>query len=390
MVQKFQIRTLVLSFIYFIVERIIFRILEIIVPVKSDLILFGSGFNRFSDNPKYLFLYFVENGRYCPIWISSNREEVKKLKAKGYNCSYKWGIKTLFLVVRAKYFIISHNVKDVFPVIPQRGIIINLWHGTPIKKIGLDSRIEKEWIENMVRSGRTLPYERWDYFVTATDYTSSIFKSAMNLPSFKLKPLGQPRTDSLYKASIDDKIKTDIEEGLINSDLLKGKKKILYAPTFRNNATSDSVIMESLIKIDNAIGKNSGTVVLFKPHPLNKIKFQGDLFSKRSNIIDVSDEDTQELLCVIDILITDYSSIMFDFMITQKPIISYIFDIEEYLMENGELYFSFRELGTIVVNNPDELVSSIFNIDSLLIDYDVLKFNTVFSCNEIDNFIKVL
>src|SRR5690606_7028458 len=178
-----------------------------------------------------LFLYFVEKSRYCPVWISSNRKEVKKLKAQGFNCSYKWGIKTIILVVRAKYFIISHNVKDVFPVIPLRGIIINLWHGTPIKKIGLDSRIEQEWIENLVRSGRTLPYERWNYFISATDFTSSIFKSAMKLPSSKIKPLGQPRTDSLYQASIDEKVKTEIEEGLRISGLFKGKKKILYAPT---------------------------------------------------------------------------------------------------------------------------------------------------------------
>jgi len=297
---------------------------------------------------------------------------------------------TIFLVIRAKYFFISHNIKDIFPVIPKRGVIINLWHGTPIKKIGLDSKIEREWINDLIRTGRNLPYERWNYFISATDFTSSIFKSAMKLPSSKIKPLGQPRTDSLYQASIDEKVKTEIEEGLRISGLLKGKKKILYAPTFRNKASSDLVIIDTLKEIDNAIGENSSIVFLFKPHPLNKIRFQDDILSKWNNIIDVSDEDTQELLCVVDLLITDYSSIMFDFMITRKPIISYIFDIEQYLIENGELYFSFRELGTIVVDNPDELVSSIFNLDSLLVDYDVLKFNTVFSCNEIDNFIKEL
>src|SRR5690606_15098861 len=273
---------------------------------------------------------------------------------------------------------------------PKRGVIINLWHGTPIKKSGLDSKIEREWINDLIRTGRNLPYERWNYFISATDFTSSIFKSAMKLPSSKIKPLGQPRTDSLYQASIDEKVKTEIEEGLRISGLLKGKKKILYAPTFRNNASSDLVIIDTLKEIDNAIGENSSIVFLFKPHPLNKIRFQDDILSKWNNIIDVSDEDTQELLCVVDLLITDYSSIMFDFMITRKPIISYIFDIEQYLIENGELYFSFRELGTIVVDNPDELVSSIFNLDSLLVEYDVLKFNTVFSCNEIDNFIKEL
>src|SRR5690606_20364699 len=234
-------------------------------------------------------------GLYNPIWISPNREEVIKLRSAGYKCFYKWSTMTIFLVIRAKYFFISHNIKDIFPVIPKRGVIINLWHGTPIKKIGLDSKIEREWINDLIRTGRNLPYERWNYFISATDFTSSIFKSAMKLPSSKIKPLGQPRTDSLYQASIDEKVKTEIEEGLRISGLLKGKKKILYAPTFRNNASSDLFIIETLKKIDNAIGENSSIVFLFKPHPLNKIMYQDDILSKWNNIIDVSDEDTQEL-----------------------------------------------------------------------------------------------
>lgn len=377
-------------FMLFFFERILFGSLAALVPAKKGLMLFGSGFNKFSDNPKFLFLYFQNKNEYSPIWISPSRSEVKDLRDKGYNCYYRWSFDAIWAVVRAPIFFVSHNVTDVFPVIPQRGIVINLWHGTPIKKIGFDSLKEREWIDDFQNSGRTLPYQRWNYFVAASPQTSFIFESAMHLPTSKIKPLGQPRTNPIFDSTNDKEIKAKIEAKLQFVKETGDRRKILYTPTFRNNELSTSKIKESLMEVDKALDKKQNQVILFKPHPLDKSIFDDQFFESLENVFNVSNEDTQDLLCVADILITDYSSIMFDFMITGKPIISYIFDFDDYVAENGGLYFSFEEIGTTVAKNSLEFVSFILDPDTISRGYDKLKFNTTDSCKEINKFLNSL
>ena len=361
-----------------------------IVPQKKGLMLFGSGFNNFSDNPKFLFLYFLQNKSYAPIWISSNRAEVKTLCAQGYNCSYKWSIKTLWLVLRAQIFFISHKVGDIFPVVPKRGIVINLWHGTPIKKIGFDSLRESIWINDFKKTGRKMPYDRWDYFIAASPNTTFIFREAMQLPNNKIKSLGQPRTDAIYSNLGNDTIQSKIFKKIKLTEKIDKKIRILYAPTFRNNDRATLEIKHTLIAINQAIGENKNALLLFKPHPLGKAIFDDLLFESLPNIINVSTEDTQDMLYISDILITDYSSIMFDFMITDKPIISHIFDYDEYVSENGGLYFTFDEIGTVTVINRTSLIALIMNPTHINNNYDGSKFNMINSCDRILDFVKRL
>ena len=371
-------------------ERILFGLLTALIPAKKGLMLFGSGFNKFSDNPKFLFLYFQDKSDYSPIWISPCRLEVKGLREKGFNCYYRWSLGAIWAVVRAPIFIVSHNVADIFPIIPRRGIVINLWHGTPIKKIGFDSPIEQAWIESFRNAGRTLPYDRWNYFIAASPSTSFIFESAMHLPTSKIKPLGQPRTNPIFDATNDKEIKAKTEAKLRFVKKTGDRRRVLYTPTFRNNELSTSKIRESLIEVNKALDKKQNQLILFKPHPLDKRIFDDQFFGPLQNVFNVSNEDTQDLLCAADMLITDYSSIMFDFMITGKPIISYIFDFDDYIAENGGLYFSFEEIGTKVATSSSELLSLILDLDLISGGYDELKFNTADSCEKIDKFLESL
>lgn len=374
----------------FFIEKIVFGLLCAIVPAEKGLLLFGSGFGRFSDNPKYLFLHFQDHRRYKPIWISSNREEVRQLREKGYHCKYRWSFSAFWAVVRAPIFFISHNVSDIYPVVPRRGTVINLWHGTPIKQIGFDSLKERVWIEYAIQSGRRLPYERWDYFIAASPNTVFIFEGAMRLPRSKIVPLGQPRTEYIHSFMNNGELKTTLGSKLPLPRPIEKCTTVLYTPTFRNNDAATLRIKQALIEIDNALQEKEDTVILFKPHPLDSSTFDDSFFSSLKNVINVSSEDTQDLLCTGDVLITDYSSILFDFMITGRPIIAYVFDKESYISENGGLYFSFEELQAKVANTEEELIDLIQQAKNLKGDYDSTKFNLLQSNKKIESFISEL
>lgn len=372
------------------VEKIMFGILSVLIPTKKGLMLFGSGFDRFSDNPKFLFLHFQKNFLEGPVWISSDREEARDLRKKGYRCYYRWSLGAFWSVIRAQLFFVSHTVKDIYPIVPNRGTIINLWHGTPIKQIGFDSLNERIWIEEMLRSGRTLPYERWDYFVAASAQTTFIFERAMRLPEYKIVPLGQPRTDHLLAMIDDAALKEKLSSRLALSRSLEQYTVSLYTPTFRNNESATLTIKRTLVELDRQLRSADDSVLLFKPHPLDRNIFDEEFFKPLTKVLNVSTQDTQELLSVADVLITDYSSILFDFMITKRPIIAYIFDKETYIAENGGLYFSFEDLGTHVASDPTELLTLVMTSNSLKKDYDSLRFNAPNSCAAIEDFVKQL
>ncbi|WP_299212987.1 CDP-glycerol glycerophosphotransferase family protein [uncultured Aquimarina sp.] len=379
------------KFLLYLIEKILFNFLCRLVPQKKDLLLFGSGFKRFSGNSKFLFEHYSNtNIEYESYWISEDKNEARQIREMGFKCSYKWNLKTVFLVLRAKVIIISHNIKDVFPFITRRTSVINLWHGTPIKTIGFDSKKERVWIDKYIQEKRVLPYEKWDYFITASENLNDIFSKAMKLEESKIKGLGLPRTQIIYNYLNDKKNQNEIDNRFDEVYKVDSKLKILYTPTFRNDETSTLKIKETLLYINQNIKKENNAVLLFKPHPLDKEIFDMTFFNTLENIIDVSSYDTQELLCVSDVLITDYSSIMFDFMITDKPIISYIFDLNNYINQNGDLYFSFERLKTNIAKNKEELLGFILNKNELRNEYDPYEFNMMNSCERIESFINEL
>lgn len=374
-------------FAMWFMEKVVFRILGILIPPKKGMMLFGSGFGHFSDNPKFLYLYFNGKSSLDPIWISGDRAEVRRLRKKGYSCLYRWSLSALWAVIRAPFFFISHNVKDIYPIVPRRSIVINLWHGTPIKHIGFDSLKEQVWIANLIRAGRPLPYERWDYFVAASPNTVFIFEGAMRLPKSKILPLGQPRTEHILAIMGDTGLKENLDSRLALSRPLERSTLLLYTPTFRSNETATRTIKQTLNELDRILNKTLDKIILFKPHPLDKNVFDEAFFKSMNKVVNVSSQDTQELLGIADVLITDYSSILFDFMITGKPIIAYIFDKETYIAENGGLYFSFEDLVINLAHDSPELINLVMASENLKKAYDSKRFNMSNSCLEIERFV---
>jgi teichoic acid glycerol-phosphate primase len=215
---------------------------------------------------------------------------------------------------------------------------IQLWHAAgAIKKFGLQDPSIQHRSPRAIKRFKSV-YNNFNQVIVGSEAMADIFKSAFNLNENKILRTGIPRTDIFFR----DKAKTEIIKRVYNSyPYLKDKKIILYAPTYRDNALEDFSLKLDLFKLHNKVGSDS--IVLLKLHPAvkNRVSIPEELagfvydFSFYTNL--------NELLFISDILITDYSSIPFEYSILNKPIIFFLYDIEYYQKARGlwENYLEF-------------------------------------------------
>src|SRR5699024_3465584 len=255
-------------------------------------------------------------------------------------------------ISRVKYLFNNSSFPIYFSTKNQQ-IYVNTWHGTPLKHLGLDLENGVLGIQNLTRN-----FLHSRYILTQNKHTTDIFKK-----SFQLENLfdgnfiedGYPRTDLILN---------DNNANLINSikktqvRFNEDKKTILYAPTYRGDYLNPSDDIEKLysdlVQLKNQLNYN----ILLKAHPFVYDVIQKDERFKEFLILDYY--DINELLSLVDILITDYSSVFFDYLVTNNPIIFYTEDYEKYKNERG-LYIDIDQLLGPTINNIDDLISTIQN-----------------------------
>lgn len=371
-----------------IICKILFYILKNIVKLDDKLILFGCGNNTFSDNPKYLYLYYFKKKGFHIYWVTSNINTYNYLKNKQFPVLFQSDLLTFFYVLKAKIFIISKRYRDIYYAKRKDTILINLWHGIPLKKICLDSnerndRLKKRLIKNKIN------YKIWNYLIVSESKFIDIFNNATKINKKNILPLGIPRNDLLFEANNNNKLFNEKRNLVLKKyNIHKDAKIIMYAPTFRDTKKSEDILDKKITEFINYFSKkitNEYFYLLIRTHINSKYKINNNLH----NIINVSDYiDMQELLISADILITDYSSSFFDYMILNKPIILYIFDYEKYIQERGGLYFDIYKLPFLRCNNKEDLLKLIEqNIDNKNIIYKE-NYNTYPAAENCYNYIK--
>ena len=362
-----------MSYLLKLTLNCILFVLSYIVPKQKKLLLFGSGSGKsFKGNPKYLYLHLLKNkSPYQIHWITKNENVSKNLKDNNYPVLKLYSILGFWNILRAKYLIIDQSAKDIsyIGVINGRFNIIQTWHGTPLKKIGLKK--EKHPIKSIFIN--LLKNEFSSYILILS--TSKVVSSTLSIvfQNKNIKVVGYPRNDVFFNTNlIFENYKEKLNLGIY-------RKVILYCPTFRDNYESVKPFSDEFFKYLNSYLKKNGDIFLIKKHPFEKnINIPNNL----SNIKDVSSavEDVQELLVFIDILITDYSSVFFDFVLLDRPIIYYSHDFEEYLENCRGMYYEYyKEMPGPFAKNENELLDLIetadkwFNDEGYQIKYKKFK-----------------
>jgi len=303
-------------------------------------------FKSLIDDPNYTHLYHVWalndiNTPYAKEYENHPRVKFVKVHSKEY----------LKALVQCKYLINNVTFPPYFQK-RQGQIYVNTWHGTPLKTLGKDMGGAVGQHANIQRN-----FLHSDYLLHPNEYTAKIVTDSHDLKGIyegNIVVEGYPRVDLTLNCNKDIK-------KMLGIDPLK--KVILYAPTWRgevnkvNNITDEvSEIVQELVS-----GIADEYVLLLKVHTLIYKHFK----SNGLPVVLVPDwVDTNELLSVVDVLITDYSSIFFDYLVTKKPIIFYVYDQEQYEFERG-LYLDLNSMPGPLCYSVYEVIEHINKIDKV-------------------------
>lgn len=326
------------------------------LPRKKNKIIFGSWMgNGIKDNPKYFYEYLINvlGDNYEYIWIT---KDLKNTKFDNKSTKvYKYGsLRSIYAIITSGISVFNHGFIDFNKVNLIKGSYqIQLWHGVPWKKIGYDGvkNLEKNSIKFKIIDW----YSHYNLYLASSDKYAKQIESAFNVNAHNIIKCGQPRNSILFDKEKCEELKLKY---LKKFNKNKTCKIITYMPTFRNIKIEDDVfLIEKELKI---IKKNvkDDILIIRKEHFVNK-----ENENSCASVINLPEIESQELLAITDILITDYSSCFFDFLIRDKPIIHYIYDYEYYKNEDRGLYYTIDEVQCgLIAYNKEELVNCLLHI----------------------------
>lgn len=322
-----------------------------------------------TDSPYAIFKYLMEHQayqKYIHIWVVAS-QKMQKAYSKKFNKykNVKFIVKEsddyLHYLVKCKYLINNATFPTYFTKKPNQ-VYVNTWHGTPLKSMGLDIK------DNLLESQNTIRnFLSSDYIISPNQHTTDIFKKAFKLEELNddaILEIGYPRIDATLKAQSETVIQKLKKQGLkmTNAPIL------LCSPTWRGHTVStpeDNIEeMEEMIEVLN---KKTDYQVLLKVHPFIYRKAEGNKKLKKYLVNDTF--DTNELLSIVDLLVTDYSSIFFDYLVTNKPIIFYTPDYEDY-EENRGFYLPVDSLPGPSVHSIETLVDTVNHQQNILTQYN--------------------
>jgi CDP-glycerol glycerophosphotransferase (TagB/SpsB family) len=298
-----------------------------------------------------------------------NREIFSMLKNEGFPVAYLYSLKGFQVVLRSKYLLFSHDVRNVsyFMWLPGKFNKVQLWHGIATKGFGKPPTFNKNTPLRKKLVLKLLIRDRKSYHIIITCSENSKKRDVGLFQNKNVKILGFPRNDIFFnKSGIFDDLYTKY-------DLNNYDKVILYCPTWRENADERNFgkkvpFSSDFLKELNIFLKNKNFIMLIKKHNSEKGK-RLDI-PNFSNIRNISKEiDIQEVLIFSDIIITDYSSVFRDFCLTGRPMIFYLFDYDEYSKNKGRLYTDyFNEVPGLLAMKEIELLNLLMNIDTVTSD----------------------
>lgn len=312
-------------------------LLSSIFPKDKNLWVFGSWYgDLYSDNSKYFFQYMKSfQEEIESVWITKNPKVYDELKKQQIPVYMKNSFQGLIHCLRAKVFILSTDKDDINQyLITPKNFTVQLWHGVGNKKIMYDN-VENPYVNpNFMKKIEyaIFPFLKPDFnLVISTSFECQRqFISAFRLNRENVPITGYPRNDIFF----------------CKSESQNHSPKILYAPTFRTSVQDFKKVFpsqEALTKLDIFLQKEKATFII-KLHYRDKNKLKNQSFKFQNIFFDDNSKDLQEILLETDILITDYSSIYFDYLLLNRPIIFTPFDYEDYLKKERDLHFPYDEI----------------------------------------------
>lgn len=310
------------------------------VRVKKNRIMFETGLGKANDNPRAMYDYFKKehSDKVDLKFIVTNGTDIKGID--NLDIVYRGTIKYLWIMMTSKVWFRSQSMGSIVKKKPNQ-IYIQLWHGDNLKREGYDRLANTK--HDKPRMTHT---SEWDYLVTRTKFYSDIMKSATSYDG-KIIEMGLPRYDFLTTDAYRNSKNDLLDKFAFNDNV---KNVILYAPTYRD--WEDTPNLQGVTDIVNILPPENVLLLRLHPHLLEYSK----TIKLPENVVNVTDyNNIEELYIISDCLITDYSSVFYDYFVNNDNIGWYIYDEEQYYQERGNNYISYDELPGWVARTPEEL-----------------------------------
>ncbi len=366
------------------------------IDVDEKMIIFESFFaKKYACSPKAIYEYMSNNSEYDDykfVWAFRNPNDMKELFRDKKVILLKYDSKKYYrYYAKAKYWVTNTRLPECI-IKKNNQVYIQCWHGTPLKRLGYDIKVKGNNAlssNKAVRKQYNRDAKRYTYMLSPSKFSTEKFISAFNLENLGKKDIivekGYPRNDELFKYN-DEYIKKVKEE----LGIPLNKKLILYAPTWRDNQHQVGVGYTFDIKFNlNKLKEKFGDeyVVLMRLHYLvaDRLNLNGKYpgfaydVSKYNNVND--------LYIISDILITDYSSVFFDYANLKRPILFYMYDLDTYKNNTRDFYIELEELPGPIITKEKELFKNIENIEQVRKQYEekYKKFNDKFNYLDDEN-----
>jgi CDP-glycerol glycerophosphotransferase len=328
----------------------------------------------YSDTPKAVYEYMLSRPEfrdYKYVWVFKEPEKYAYLLDNPNTETVMYSTnaqKREF--IRSKYWVVNYRVfKHAWPKPWQ--VYLQCWHGTPLKRLGFDilesdnaMNSRSEILDKYITDAQKITW-----LLSPSAYATEKFASAWNLAEYGKRvgilEVGYPRNDRLAEAAAAGGVDPD-ETARIRASVglplrSSGKKVILYAPTWRDNQFDPKVGYTYDLNIDfDRLREEIGDEyeILFRVHYLVRKLF--DFTKYEGFIYDCSDyDDINDLYLISDLLLTDYSSVFFDYSVLERPMLFYMYDLDEYASKTRGFYFDVAELPGRILKDESELAPAV-------------------------------
>lgn len=335
-------------------------------PIKKNKIfLFSYYGSQYGDSPKYLTEYVLTNypeDKFDLVWAFNSLKGKEQLS--GIRKVKTMSLRYFYELCTSKVVITNFRTTDLY--VKRKGqYYIQTWHSSlRLKNIEKDAQdtLPKQYVEMAKKDSL-----KCDLLLSGCEFSTKIFKKAFWYNG-EIFEYGTPANDILFTDEV--KIKNTIYKRL---NIPADYKVALYAPTFRKNidiSVYNLNFNQILKSLSMKFGGNWKILLRLHPHLTSVSK----KFDNTKEILNVTEyDDVQELIHVSDVLITDYSSVMFSYLLTKKPCFLYLPDLHSYIKNDRKLYFNIEELPFSSAETNEEIVKNIIEFNEHEYKKNVVK-----------------
>lgn len=338
--------------LYFYLGSFALKVLKIFVRPDDRLILFSSfGGRKFDDSPRAIYEAMIRDCRfkeYKFVWAFIDPDKIDVPKGTKVKCDT---LRYFITALKARVWVTNSSIERGLDFKGKHTFYFDTWHGTPLKKMGSDIDMASKTFRGK---------GRWDVdvFTVQGEFEAEVFARAFKIKEDAISMIGLPRNDIYQKYT------KEYADGLRKKlNIPMDKKVILYAPTFREFESGHGG--ERVLHVPMTLTKwkellVEDYVLLFRAHyeVAKSMNIEDDEFVRGMSAY----PQLEDLMIVSDMLISDYSSMFFDYSIMHKPMLCFCYDYDKYAKERG-MYFDIRDY-LPNADNEDDLIKLIQNTDT--------------------------